>query len=59
MQNSKQKTQNATQKRQTSGPHWTKVDQYIKETFGLTDEELEQLDKETYKIPPSSYKNKK
>lgn len=28
-----------------------KADQYIKETFGLSDQELQQLDKGTYKIP--------
>jgi len=43
MQNSKQKIKLTIQKKQ---------DLYLKETFGLTDKELEQLKNGTYKISP-------
>ena len=50
MTNSKQNTQH---------PLLVKQDQYIKETFGLSDEELKQLDKGTYKIPSEPRKQAK
>jgi hypothetical protein len=37
----------SNKKKQTSGPHWTKANQYLKETFGLTNQEIQSSGQKT------------